>query len=175
MSATDSVMWALDRNWDMVDSALEGLDEATMAARPADHCNSIAWILWHMNRVVDVFVNTRLQSKAELWVRDGWHLKFGMDERARYVGQSAEDIAAWVPPSREIQTGYFKSVRSAAREYISALTADDLARRVTFPPTSQTQDHSVATAIGQLVWDNVAHGGQIAYLRGFYEGMGWHR
>jgi hypothetical protein len=27
--------------------------------------------------------------------------------------------------------------------------------------------------LGVLVWDNCAHGGQIAYLRGYYEGMGW--
>ena len=80
-----------------------------------------------------------------------------------------------MPPSREVQTGYFESVKLTAREYISSLTPDDLARRVTFPPTSQTRDHSVATALGQLVWDNVAHGGQIAYLLGLYQGMGWHR
>jgi hypothetical protein len=29
--------------------------------------------------------------------------------------------------------------------------------------------------LGQFTWDNVAHGGQIAYLRGLFIGMGWHR
>ena len=27
--------------------------------------------------------------------------------------------------------------------------------------------------LGVLVWDNCAHGGQIAYLGDYYEGMGW--
>ena len=34
MPATDTVMAALERNWDMVDRALDGMDEATMAQRP---------------------------------------------------------------------------------------------------------------------------------------------
>ena len=175
VNAADSVMWALERNWDMVEAALEGMDDTTMTRQPAAHCNSIAWILWHMNHVVDTFINTRLQSKPDLWVRDGWHLKFGLDERARIMGYTADELTAWVGPSQEVQKGYFEAVKSAAREYITHLTTEDLGRRVTFPPEAQTRDHSVATALGQLIWDNVEHGGQIAYLRGLYTGMGWHR
>ena len=29
--------------------------------------------------------------------------------------------------------------------------------------------------LGQMTWDAVAQGGQIAYLRGLFLGMGWHR
>ena len=118
MSGADAVMWALERNWDMVANALEGLDDATMNRRPADHSNSIAWILWHMNRVVDIFINTRLQSSPELWVRDGWHQKYSMSEKSHIVGASSGDIEAWVAPSQEVQNGYFEAVTSAAREYI---------------------------------------------------------
>ena len=175
MSATDSVMWALERNWDMVDAALEGLDDATIARQPAADSSSIAWILQHMNRVVDTFVNTRLQAKPDLWVRDGWHVKYGLDEGALYMGVTAEELEAWVAPPQEVQKGYYEVVKTAARQYISSLSAEDLTRRVTFPPQAATRDHSVATALGQMVWDNVAHGGQIAYLRGLYGGMGWHR
>jgi len=175
LSAADAVMWALERNWDMVDSAIDGLGPQAMDSRPADHCNSIAWILWHMNRVVDVFINTRLQSKTQLWVSDGWHQKFGMEKRAKVMGRSEEEIVAWVSPSLEAQQGYYQAIKAAAREFINSLSAEDLDRRVTFPPEAQTQDHSLATALGQLVWDNVAHGGQIAYLRGLHDGLGWHR
>ena len=175
MNGADSVMWALERNWNMVDAALEGLDDATLTRQPAEHSNSIAWILWHMNHVVDTFINTRLQSKPDLWVREGWHQKFGIDERARIMGYTAEELTAWVAPSKEVQQGYYEAVKSAAKEYISSLTTEDLSRRVTFPPEAETREHSVATALGQLVWDNVAHGGQIAYLRGLYMGLGWHR
>ena len=175
MSAADAVMWALDRNWEMVDSAIDGLDAVAMDKRPADHCNSVAWILWHMNRVADVFINTRLQSRPQLWLSDGWHEKFGMEIRVKVLGRSEEEIVSWVAPSLDAQLGYFEAVKVSAREFINSLGAEDLDRRVTFPPEAQTQDHSLATALGQLVWDNVAHGGQIAYLRGLYNGLGWHR
>ena len=175
MSGAASVMWALDRNWAMVEAALQGLDDETMSRQPAGHSNSIAWIFWHMNRVVDVFINTRLQSKTQLWVSDGWHQKFGMEKQAKVMGRSEEEIINWVSPPLEAQRGYFEAVKTAARDFINPLSAEDLDRRVTFPPEAQTQDHSLATALGQLVWDNVAHGGQIAYLRGLHNGLGWHR
>jgi uncharacterized damage-inducible protein DinB len=159
----------------MVDAALQGLDDATMTKQPAAHANSIAWILLHLSRVVDTFVNTRLQAKPDLWVREGWHRKFRMDEGGRNLGFTAEELGAWKAPSQEVQKGYFEAVKEASRQYISSLTTEDLDRRVTFPPEAETQNHSVATALGQLVWDVVAHGGQIAYLRGLYGGMGWHR
>jgi len=36
------------------------------------------------------------------------------------------------------------------------------------------EPRTVAAALGQVTWDNVAHGGQIAYLRGLFQGMGWY-
>ena len=42
-------------------------------------------------------------------------------------------------------------------------------------PTALRQEHALGTALGQLVLESVAHGGQIAYLRGFQRGMGWYR
>ena len=175
MSAADAVMWALDRNWNMVDAAVAGLDEATLARQPAEQCNSIAWILWHMNRVIDTFINQRLQGLPPFWTSQGWNEKFGMAENVRGMGWSAEDLAGWPAPSRDVILGYQDAVRQAARDYIGSLTAADLERKMTFPPEAETQDHTIATALGQLVWDNVAHGGQIAYLRGLFQGMGWHR
>ena len=88
------------------------------------------------------------------------------------MGYSSEELASWRAPSQDVQKQYYEAVKSAAREYIASLTNEDLDRTVTFPPEAQTRDHSVATALGQLVWDNVAHDGQIAYLRGMYAGTG---
>ena len=32
---------------------------------------------------------------------------------------------------------------------------------------------TIGFLLGVLVWDNCVHGGQIAYLRGYYKGMSW--
>lgn len=175
MSATDSVVSTLQRNWDMVDAALEGLNQATIAHIPADQCNSIAWILWHMSRVVDTFVNTRFRSELQIWIADGWHQRFGMDDEPedRGVGWTAKQVASWQPPNRSVLIGYYQAVRAATNGYLSSVTDAELEEMKVISPVPEPR--TVANALGQMVWDVVAHGGQIAYLRGFYRGMGWHR
>ena len=174
MIAAEGLMTTLERNWDMVDNALEGLDDATLSRRPNDQCNSIAWTLWHMNRVLDTFIHTRLQSKPQLWTNDGWHRKFGMDSEPeeRGVGWTAEQVASWQPPDGQSQLGYYDAVKKAAREYMVSLTYADLEDSRVIPPVSEPR--TVAAALGQVTWDNTAHGGQIAYLRGLFMGMGWY-
>ena len=44
-------------------------------------------------------------------------------------------------------------------------------KQIAFPAPPNTL--SIGEAIGVLVYDNVVHDGQIAYLRGYYRGMGW--
>ncbi len=175
MAASEGLLYALERNWEMVDSALESLDEAAMSRIPADQCNSVAWILWHMDRVVDTFIHTRLRSSTQLWVSDGWHQKYGMsdDPEDRGVGWTAEQVAAWAAAPRDVQLGYYEAIKNAAREYIGSLSDAEMEVTLVIPPVPEPR--SVAQGLGQMTWDNVAHGGQIAYLRGLYLGMGWHR
>ena len=175
MLTTELLLTALDRNWDMIDDALDGMDDAMLARIPAGECNSIAWILWHLNRVMDSFVTTRLRDQVQIWVEGGWAQRFGAapDAEDRGVGWTAEQVAAWSPPSREVLLGYYQAVRSEARAFLAGLTEQDLAKRVVFPAGAEPR--TSASALGQMTWDVVAHGGQIAYLRGFYKGMGWHR
>ena len=174
MAATDSVMYSLERNWEMVEAAISDLDDETMDRQPNAHSNSIAWIFGHISRVTDMFIMQRLQSKRELWFSDGWCQKYGMADNLEGLGMGA-DLATWMPPAKEVQTGYFEAVKAITREYVPSLSSEDLEKRVVFPPTALRQEHTLGTALGQLVLESVAHGGQIAYLRGFHRGMGWYR
>ena len=175
MPATETTMSALERNWEMVDKALADVDDKVMASRPNDQSNSISWLLWHMSRVVDRFIHTRLQEAPQLWIKDGWHEKFGMPPEADDFGMgwSADKVEAWRPPPRDVLVGYYEAANSAARAYLRPLSASDLERQIPFPAPPNTL--SAGDALGVLVWDNIVHGGQIAYLRGYYQGMGWHR
>ena len=173
MAATDVIKTALERNWGMVDRALEGLDDATMTRQPTSDCNSIAWLVWHMNRVVDRFINARLQSKPQLWIQDGWHTKFGMgdDPDDFGMGWSPDKVAAWSAPSREVLLGYYEAVKSGAREYLSGIADAELDKTPAPPPNQEPR--STGEMLGIMVYDNLVHGGQIAYLRGYFRGAGW--
>ena len=174
MAATDTTILALQRNWDMVSSAVDGVDDSTLASMPNDQSNPMNWLVWHMTRVADRFINSRFQDTGQVWTTGGWHEKFGMDADAEEFGMgwSAQKVADWPAPSREVLMGYYNAVNDAARDYISGLDAAGLERQVPAPGGTTM---SVGEALGILVWDNIVHGGQIAYLRGYFEGLGWHR
>ena len=173
MAASDVIKTSLERNWGMVDRALEGLDDTTLASRINDQSNSIAWLLWHMTRVVDTFIHTRLQDKPQLWILDGWCEKCGLSEDPETTGQgwSSERVAAWTLPPRVVLLGYLEATKNATKEYLDGLSDDDLNATRMVPPA--TEPRSVSEMLGIMVFDNIVHGGQIAFLRGYYEGMGW--
>ena len=79
------------------------------------------------------------------------------------------------PRPKDVQVGYFEAAKAITREYVPSLSNEDLERRVVFPPQALRQEHTLGTALGQLVLESVAHGGQIAYLRGYWRGTGWYR
>ena len=174
MLPAEGLLTALERNWVMVDTELEGLDDEILSRQPNSQCNSIAWTLWHMDRVLDTFVHTRLQDIPQFWVKDGWYEKHGMtdDPEERGVGWTIAQVTSWNPPTSSIQLGYYAAVKQAAREYISSLTQLQLEVSRVIAPVQEPR--TVAAALGQVTWDNIAHGGQIAYLRGFFSGMGWY-
>ena len=173
MSSTETALSALERNWGMVDKALEEMDDAAMRSRPNDQSNSMGWLLWHMTRVVDRFIHTRFQDVPQMWIKDGWHDKFGLDADPNTTGMgwSAEQVASWLVPTKSLLVEYYEAVKTAARDYIQPLSMSDLEREVPFPALPDKA--SVGTVLGVLVYDNIVHGGQIAYLKGYHKGMGW--
>ena len=175
MAATDTTIFALNRYWDMVSNAVAGVGDATLAAMPNDQSNPMNWLVWHMTRVADRLIHGRLQDTGQVWNTGGWHEKFGMasDPDDIGMGWGAQKVADWPAPSRETLMGYYDAVNAAAREYIAGLGASDLDRQV--PAAAPGTTMSVSEALGILVWDNIVHGGQVAYLRGYFEGLGWHR
>ncbi|PKB71264.1 MAG: hypothetical protein BZY87_06525 [SAR202 cluster bacterium Io17-Chloro-G6] len=174
-SPVDPVILAMERNWQMIDGALEGMDDAAMSRQPTDQTNSAAWILWHLTRVTDMFINTRFRDLTQVWTSEGWHEKFGMpaDEEDRGVGWTSAQVAQWQAPSKDVQLAYYQAVKDHTRDFLANITPEELERKIVLGNVPEPR--TIAACMGQMVWDTVAHGGQIAYLRGFFHGMGWFR
>ncbi|MDA0264930.1 MAG: DinB family protein [Chloroflexi bacterium] len=150
MSAAETALTALERNWAMVDKALEDVDDAMIGVRLNDESNSMGWLLWHMTRVVDRFVHTWCQEVPQLWVKDGWNDKFGLDGGIDNTGQgwTKEQVAAWQLPAKESLVGYYAGVKAAASEYIGALSVTDMERQLNVPPRPPA---SIGTFFGSFV------------------------
>jgi hypothetical protein len=86
-----------------------------------------------------------------VWIRDGWHERFGMpaDPDDRDVGWTAEQVAAWTPPAKEAQMGYYETVKQASRAYLNALSYADLEARRVVPPTPEPRT-SLGDGAGDL-------------------------
>jgi len=67
MASTRTTVSALNRNWNMVKSAVSDVDDATLSIRPNDDSNSMSWLVWHMARVTDRLIHMRLQDAPQIW------------------------------------------------------------------------------------------------------------
>ena len=167
----------LDVNWNMVKKALDGLTPEEIARRPTDESNSIGWLMWHTARDEDYLISVA-QQQPQLWVREGWHKKFNMkpsfveyDFRDMGMGQTAKEVDAFKAPDVKVLIGYYLAVREATKGYLKSITIADLDKEMADPWSEGTTP--LATYLYCLVDEALAHGGQVANLRGMYRGMGW--
>lgn len=178
MKFDEFISQLLDMNWGMVESALDGLTPEELSRRPTDESNSIAWLMWHTARDEDYLISMA-EERPQLWVSDGWHEKFGIapgsdgyDFKDIGVGQTAEEVAAFESPDVSVITGYYLAARQATKDYLKAVTTEDLDREMP-DPWSKGGTTPLVTYINCIVDEALAHGGQVANLRGMYRGMGW--
>ena len=152
---------------------LDGLNEEDLNWQPKPDCNSIGWLAWHLTRWHDVMVSNLMKAE-QLWIKEGWHQKFGRaaDKEDSGMGAKAEDLAKFKSPDAETQLGYQKAVLERSRRYFPTLTPQDLDK--IFEGTPFKPPPTWGMMLMGTLSDSLQHAGQAAYVRGLREGMGWH-
>ena len=158
---------------------LQGLSQEELVWRPNPETNSIAFIVWHMTRVEDVWVHRYARGVAEVWVRDGWCGKFGLGESDHGAGFSAERLANFPTIALSALKEYLDSVRQDTLNYLRGLDPEDfdsVPGRVIFPGApaaamERFKAFSVARMFRQLNGEEYQHVGHVGYLRGLQRGM----
>jgi Protein of unknown function (DUF664) len=150
-----------------VDDLTDGLTDERASYRPTPHANNIAWLIWHSARVQDVQVcdiAKTLASPGDVWTREGWVDRFGLD-LPRYdtgYGHTAADVGK-VKASPELLAGYYHAVHDMTLDVVTAQSDADLARiidRGWDPPVTASM------RLVSIVDDCAQHLGQAAYLLG---------
>jgi uncharacterized damage-inducible protein DinB len=176
MEFKDFILRCLHTSEDMILKAVDGLSREELARRPNDQSNSIGWTLWHLARLEDVLVVDLIEQKPQLWIANGWYKKFGRAEDRNDHGfrHTAQDVAAFQVPEPDVLVGYFKAVRGEVKSFLGTFSNDGLEQ-----PAKRWGGGEGTVKAGNyltaLVDEALAHGGQIAYLRGLYRGMGWYQ
>lgn len=152
---------------EIVRGAVDGLEPGELIARPSPGANTIAWLVWHLTRVQDHHIS-ELFGEEQLYLRDGWHERFGRgpDAEDHGYGHSVDDVASVQPASADELVGYFDAVHDRTIAYLEGLSASDLDDVVDDrwdPPVT------LGVRLASILTDDLEHAGQAAYARGILE------
>ena len=162
MTLNEFIVDALDKENGFLMDALDGLGADELAWQPAADANSIGWILWHMVRVEDMWIQFFAQFQTELWETEGWQEKFGLPTRDNGFGHTAEQVNNFPGVDLGEFLQYRASVRQATLAYLDTLTPEDMER----VPRERRPEMSLGAMFRQIIGEMYQHVGQIAYLRG---------
>ena len=159
----------LNEAFEKLKRALDGLSEDELHWRPALESNTIDWMVWHMARVEDNWVNVRMREAESIWDRDGWADRIPVDESGNGFGQTGESIRAMPAFDVPVVMEYYEAVREGTREYFThEMQVEDLKKEVTHPRYDPVD---YAWILGHLLCEEAEHLGQIEYLRGMMRGL----
>jgi uncharacterized damage-inducible protein DinB len=144
-------------------SAIEDLDEAQLAHRPAPDANSIGWLVWHLARVQDDHV-ADVAGREQVWTAQGYAERFGLpfDVDATGYGQTSEEVGR-VRVSAELLASYLSAVHAQTVAYLEGVGGEDLDRVV---DTHWDPPVTLGVRLVSVVNDDLQHVGQAAYVRG---------
>src|SRR4030042_1200613 len=167
MKVNEFIAKTLEESGGYVAEAIEGLSPGELAFRPRPHSNSIAFLLWHLARVEDLWINRILLAGKELYETEGWYKKFGTPAQDNGFGYDVAKLNAWPVPSLKLLTEYAVAVRVKTLAYLKSLTAVKLAEARDFGWSQGT----TGSALSHLVTEVAEHSGQIGYIHGIMRGI----
>lgn len=162
MTLNDFIEDAFNKEYEPFMETVKDLTPQEMAWRPGPEANPIGWILWHMVRVEDMWIQFFIQHQPELWERDGWHQKFGLPTRDNGFGHTAEQVASFPALDLAELLKYGEVVRASTLNYLRSLGPEDFA----MVPRERRPEMSVSAVFRQLLGEVYQHLGHIAYLKG---------
>jgi hypothetical protein len=108
----------------LADRAFGKASDEQMRRRPTPALNSLAWLLWHMARAEDVFVNVILSAQSQV-LAGGWASRMRVTQPDIGTGMTAGEVAAL---SEEIDLAALRDYRDTVgrrtREVVAAMPAE---------------------------------------------------
>ena len=159
----------LNEAFEKLKKALDDLSEDELRWRPALESNTIDWMVWHMARVEDNWINVRLRNSESIWDRDSWAERVGVKIPDNGYGQTAEEIRAIPAFNVPVVMEYYTAVRKGTTKYFEhEMREEDLSKELPHP---RYDPITYAWVLGHLLCEEAEHLGQIEYLRGMMRGL----
>jgi hypothetical protein len=117
---------------------------------------------------------SRLSSREQLWIGDGWAVRFGMPpvpaDFGRSAGHTREQLRAF-RASAELLLAYQDAAYERMKTYLEALTDEGLARQLDEPQYQPLP--TVAVRLVSVLENAMTNQGQISYLKAYHRLGGW--
>ena len=155
----------------VLEAALDGLNENEINQQPCSECNSIGWMVWHLTRVQDRFV-AMLSNNDQVWITEKWHEKFGREADIRDIGYGhrPEDLATFKAPDAKTLLDYHHATLEKTKQYTNRISPEELDRVI-----DDSRAPTAALRLTAFISDNLQHAGQVAYLRGWLKSQAEHK
>ena len=165
-AASELLLDAFDRVRESVHGVVDGLDRESLTGRLDPDANTIAWLVWHLTRVMDDHV-AEVAGTEQVWLADGWVERFGLpfEPHEHGYGHSSEQVAS-VDVDGQLLRDYHDAVQDRVASYLRELDDSELPRIVDRrwdPPVT------LAVRLVSVVNDATQHVGQAAFIRGVLE------
>jgi hypothetical protein len=102
-----------------------GLTDDQMRVRPREDLNSIAWLMWHIARAEDIFLNPVLGGRDQV-LDDAWLRKLNLARRDFGIGMKSDEVTEL---TRQVDVGALREYRDAVglrtREIVGAFKDSD--------------------------------------------------
>ena len=159
----------LERLQQGLNRATNDLTPAELKWQPNTEGNPIGFLLYHIARTEDRFVQSSLQGKPPIWVSDKWYEKLNIPESdSGGFGYTAETVSAFTVPELKNLQAYAEAVRARTVELLTDTTPEKFDQVINIPPFGEL---TVGALWVVIVGHHTQHVGEISYVRGLQRGM----
>jgi uncharacterized damage-inducible protein DinB len=167
MNLAQFIEQSLAESREYIDRTLQGLSDQDLVFHPAVHSNSIAFLLWHLARVEDLWISRVLLGGKEIYESEGWYKQFATPPQDSGFGYDVSKLKAWPVPKLELLKDYAGAVRTKTLAYLKKLDEKSLDE----PKDFGWRKGTVGGALTHLVMEIGEHTGQIGYIKGIIKGL----
>jgi hypothetical protein len=167
MNANDVLIDLLEDNRRRLYRGLDEMSDDCVFWRPEHNANNIIVTMWHMARILDVFLTLQTKgciSEDECWFRYGWAERTGYDPRGigqngwgMLTGYSQEEVAAMPLLTREEVLGYLNDVYDTVKDFL----ANTPIEKLEMSGVGFEGKYSQYQCVQMALLDNIRHLGEI--------------
>jgi hypothetical protein len=167
MNANDVLIDLLEDNRRRLYRGLDEMSDECLRWQPEAGANNILVTIWHMARILDVFLILQAEgcaSEEECWFRCDWAEQTGYDPRGigqngwgMLTGYTQDEVTAIPSLTREQALGYLNDVYDTVKEYLINTPMESLE----MPGIGFKGKYSQYQCIQMALLDNVRHLGEI--------------